>query len=199
MRGCDLTAGSRDLLPAACRGCTWWQSTSERAAGAHDRPTWERAVQSEAGCFGRALVDEGAVLGVIHVAPGHLVPRARDLPAGPISVDASLLTCAYFYDEEYLAGFQQLLLEVQAALKSRHVEALEAFALLRVPAADRFRAYVRERNLFNHETIEGGGFRLLRRCGGVGLYRLELETLVVVPRWSRLLERLEQPAAAQPV
>lgn len=160
------------------------------------RLRWEQAVEAEAGMFGRALIDGDAVLGWMQAAPAALVPRARHLPAGPASPDAWLLTCAYFYDEEYLGGFQQLLLEIEAALKHRRVPALEAFAARRVPAGAPFTGYLRRLNLFHPEVLEGGGFRPVRACGDVARYRLDLATVVAAPRHSRALEEVERSGAA---
>ena len=197
MRALDLTVAGRDVMAPVCRGCTWWQSPHPRDGAL--RPGWERAVEDEAGFFGRALVGGDDVIGWLQAAPERLVARAPALPAGPPSPDAWILLCAYFYDEEYLAGFQRLLLDLEAALKLRDVPALEAFALRRGDPADRFRGYLREANLFNPDVLEGGGFRTVARCGDVARYRVDLGTVIAVPRESRARERVKAPAAAQPV
>jgi hypothetical protein len=199
VRALDLNAGSRELLAPVCRDCTWWQEDVAAPAGEDLRLTWERAVEAEAGLFGRALLDGDAVIGWIQAAPAALVPRARRLPAGPPSGDAWLLTCAYFYDEEYVGGFQQLLLEIEASLKHRRVSALEAFALRRTRPGDRFCGYLRALNLFHPEVLEGGGFRPVRASGDVARYRLDLETVVAAPRYSRARESVEPGTAAQAV
>lgn len=197
MRALDLTVAARDLMAPACRRCAWWQSSGPGDATA--RPIWERAIEDEAGLFGRALVEGDDVIGWLQAAPERLVPRARALPAGPPSPDAWLLLCAFFYDEEYLAGFQRLLLDVEAALKLRCVPALEAFALHRTEPEDRFHGYLRSANLFNAEVLEGGGFRRVSRCGDVLRYRLDLATVIASPRHSRTREPVKAPTAAQPV
>jgi len=156
-------------------------------------------VELETGAFGKALLDEEAVLGWIQSAPSNLVPYAWRLPAGPPSTDAWVMTCAFMYDDEFLRGFLVLLQELQASLKQRRVTALEAFALRTTGETDRFRGYLRERNLFNHDVLEGSGFRSVRRAGDVHLYRLDLATLVAVPRWAKLGEQLEKYTAAQPI
>lgn len=196
MRALDLNAATRDLLAPVCRTCTWWQGELNGTADEDPRALWERTVESEAGMFGRALIDGEAVLGWMQVAPARLVPRARHLPAGPPSPDAWLLTCAYFYDEEYLGGFQHLLLEIEASLKHRRVAALEAFAVRRAPAGAPFTGYLRRLNLFHPEVLEGGGFRPVRSCGDVARYRLDLATVVAAPRRSRALEEVERSGAA---
>ena len=202
MRAIDLNGATRDVLAPVCRTCAWWQHgrpAEDQPAAPSPRLAWEYAVEAEAGFFGRALLDGDNVLGWMHTAPAHLVSSSHSLPAGPPAADAFLLMCAYFYDEQYLTGFQRLLQETQAALKHRRVAALEAFAATRSPVEERFRGYLRETNLFNPEVLEGNGFRPVRRVGDVSRYRLELATLVATSRRSRAWEELEPGAAAQPV
>lgn len=199
MRAIDLHDSTRDLMCPVCRSCTWWQTRPGEPGDNELRLTWEREVETENGFFGRALVEGDAVIGWMHVAPGGLLRRARHLPAGPPSRDAYLLACAYFYDEEYLNGFQQLLQEVEYALKHREVPALEAFAVDEVGPQDRFRGYLRELNLFNPQVLEGNGFHVVRRGPGVDRYRLDLSTLIATPRESRLWEKLKTHPAAQPI
>ena len=197
MRAIDVTTAVRDVLPPVCAGCTWWQPAhgSDRSG----RVAWERTVEMEAGMFGKAALDGDDVLGWLQAAPAGRVPRAWLLPGGPPGLDAWLITCAYFYDDEFLRGFQWLLQDLEAALKLREVAAVEAFALLHPGDDDRFRGYLRPCNLFHAGVLEGAGFRMVRRCGEVGLYRLDLATLIAAPRWSRARERLEKGAVAQPI
>ena len=199
MRAVDVTTVKRDLLAPQCLTCTWWQHDGHGAVAPTLRTDWEHAVESEAGFFGRALFDGDAVLGWMQVAPAALVPRAQRLPAGPPTGDAYLLTCCYFYDEEFLNGFQLLLQEIEASLKHRRVVALEAFAACSSPPEDRFRGYLRESNLFNREVLEGSGFRPVRQAGHVARYRLDLATLIAVPRRSKIRKELERRPAAQPI
>jgi len=198
VRALDLSSATRDLLAPVCRSCTWWQTGVPCGPG-DARLWWERAVEDEAGFFGKALLDGDAVIGWLQGAPAWLVPRARRLPAGPPSADAWLLTCAYLYDEEYLGGFQHLLLDIAAALKNRRVGALEAFARRRTRAEGALRGYLRDQNLFHPEVLEGAGFRAVCVSGEVARYRLDLATVVAVPRYSRVLESVEPGAAVQPV
>lgn len=195
----DVTVVKRDLLAPPCLTCTWWQQDGHSTISSRLRSDWEGEVESEAGFFGRALVAGDAVLGWMQVAPAAFVPRAQRLPAGPPSADAYLLTCSYFYDEEYLNGFQLLLQEIEASLKHRRIVALEAFAACSSPPEDRFRGYLREINLFNREVLEGNGFRPVCRAGEVARYRLDLATLIAVPRRSQIWEELERNPAAQPI
>lgn len=199
MRAIDLTAASRDLLAPTCAGCTWWLTRPGVSAGPGLRHEWEREAEAEAGFFGRALVHGDSVIGWMHVAPLRLLPRARYLPAGPPSPDAYLLTCAHFYDEDFLHGFRLLLQEIEAALKHRKVPALEAFALRRARSGDAFRGYLRELNLFNPDVLEGGGFKRVQEKGEVARFRLDLAALVEAPRLSVIWDRVTAPAGTQPV
>ncbi|NLE21634.1 MAG: hypothetical protein GX624_02455 [Actinobacteria bacterium] len=199
MRAVDLTGASRELLAPCCSGCVWWLTRPGISAGPSLRAEWEREAEGEAGFFGRALVDGDAVIGWMHVAAAHLTPRARCLPAGPPSPDAYLLTCAYFYDEEYLHGFRLLLQEIEAALKHRRVKALEAFGLRHTRPGDSFRGYFRGLNLFNPDVLEGGGFTRVQEKGEVARFRLDLGALVGAPRRSAAWEQVTAPAGTQPV
>jgi hypothetical protein len=199
MRAVDLTSATRDLLAPVCAGCIWWQSVPGVAPVADLRRAWEREADTEAGFFGRALIEGGAVVGWMHTAATRLVPRARCLPAGPPSADCYVLTCSYFYDEEYLRGFQFLLQEIEASLKHRRVAALEAFGLRHSRPADAFRGYIRELNLFHSEVLEGSGFRAVQTKGDVARFRLDLAAIVETPRHSVAWEAVEPGAAAQPV
>lgn len=199
MRALDLDATTRDLLAPVCATCVWWQTAPGARPERGLRRSWEREVEAEAGFFGRVLLEDDAVVGWMHVAPSRLVARSRCLPAGPASEDAYVLTCAHFYDEAYLRGFQFLLQEIEAALKHRQVEALEAFGLRRSRPDDQFRGYLRRLNLFHPEILEGGGFRRVQVKGDVARFRLDLAALVESPRLSVALEHVSVPAAAQPV
>jgi hypothetical protein len=199
VRAIDLTSASRDLLAPCCSTCTWWLTRPGTAVAAGLRDDWEREAEGEAGFFGKALLDGDAVIGWMHTASPRLTPRARVLPAGPPLPDAYVLTCAYFYDEEYLHGFRFLLQEIEAALKHRRIRALEAFALRHSRGDDAFRGYLRELNLFNPDVLEGGGFRRVQEKGEVARFRLDLGALVEAPRYSAAWEHVEAPAGAQPV
>lgn len=199
MRAIDLTTASRDLLAPCCAGCTWWLARPGASLSPTLRWEWEREAEGEAGFFGKALVDGDAVIGWMHAASLRLTPRARSLPAGPPLNDSYVLTCAYFYDEEFLHGFRFLLQELEAALKHRRVRALEAFGLRHSGDGDAFRGYLRELNLFNPDVLEGGGFRRVQEKGEVARFRLDLSALIEAPRRSVAWEHVEAPAGAQPV
>ena len=199
MRAIDLTAASSDLLAPCCATCVWWLARPGVDAASGLRGDWQREAEAEAGFFGRALVDGDAVIGWMHVAASRLTPRARVLPAGPPSPDAYVLTCSYFYDEEFAARVPLSAPEIEAALKHRKVAALEAFGLRRARVDDAFRGYFRELNLFNPDVLEGGGFQRVQEKGEVARFRLDLAALIEAPRRSVAWEQVKAPAGTQPV
>lgn len=152
-----------------------------------------------AGFFGRLLKDDdGEALGWMQVSPCRLLPRVADLPAGHPAPDTWLLTCAYFHDEEFLAGFQRLLHDLIAALWRRDVATIEAYGLRDGDSGDRFRGYLREVNLFNAGVLEGSGFHRVATAGAVGRYRLETKTLLSAPRYATAPETLATRPATLP-
>jgi hypothetical protein len=201
MRIIDLDATSRELMAPVCRACGWWQTTppapvlEQSDADESIRLDWESAVESQVGMFGRLLLESGSPVGWMQAAPGRLVPRTRGLPAGSTPPDAFLLTCAYFYDDEYLSGFQTLLHDLVSALKRRDVLALEAYALRDLRPGDRSRGYLSDVNLFNAGVMKGSGFHRVAGSGNVGRYRIDLATLVDAPRHSLAEQRVTLPAA----
>ena len=86
-----LTGATLEHAPAVCQTCVWWQSRSGRTA-AKDR--WIEKVEDDWGAWGALYRDDdGRLLGSIQYGAAHLFPRAAELPAGPPSDDAVLVTC----------------------------------------------------------------------------------------------------------
>ena len=80
-------------LRAVCHDCVWWQSRGNKTAS---KERWTERVEDEWGEWGTIyLDDDGRFLGLMQYGPSGLFPRAADLPAGPPSDDAVLVTCAY--------------------------------------------------------------------------------------------------------
>ena len=80
--------------------------------------------------------DDGRVLGSMQYGPSHLFPRAHDLPAGPPSGDAVIVTCSYLADGEAEWVEQSLMLAAIGEARDRGAHGLEALLLGRVdPAA----------------------------------------------------------------
>src|ERR1700688_2249033 len=83
--------------PKGCHECAWWQSRGHREV---DKDRWMERVELDFGAFGTVYYDgDGRVLGSMQYGPSGVFPRAQELPAGPPSDDAVLVTCAYLRDE----------------------------------------------------------------------------------------------------
>ncbi len=91
-----LTRGTVGSAPGVCRDCVWWQSRGHKTAS---KERWMARAEEEWGEWGSVYFDDdGRVLGSMQYGPSHLFPRAHDLPAGPPSGDAVLVTCSYLAD-----------------------------------------------------------------------------------------------------
>ncbi len=119
---------------------------------------------------------------MIQYGPAPLFPHAYELPAGPPSDDAMLVTCAYLVDASAPWVLQSLFLAAIGEARDRGAASIEAFAY-RYPegesAHERFRVH---RTVFPADFLADFGFRVVRTSGRVGLARLELGGLV---RWRR--------------
>jgi hypothetical protein len=118
--------------------------------------------------------DDGTVIGSMQYGPSELFPRARELPAGPPSDDAMLVTCAYLVDSSSPWVLQSLFLAAIGEARDRGARSLEAFSY-RYPegesAYERFRVH---KTVFPVDFLADFGFEVVRSAGRIGLSRLEL-------------------------
>ena len=109
-----LSAGALPSVAPVCRDCVWWQSRGNRTAS---KQRWIERAEEEWGEWGSIYLDDhGRLLGSLQYGPAHLFPRAADLPAGPASDDAALVTCVYL-----LRGADRLGREVAPPRRDRRV------------------------------------------------------------------------------
>jgi hypothetical protein len=129
--------------------------------------------------------DDGSVLGSMQYGPSHFFPRALDLPAGPPSDDAVLVTCSYLCEGGAEWVEQSLMLAAIGESRDRGAGGLEAFAY-RYPdgsaTQDRFQVH---RTVFPRDFLGDFGFETLRRRGRIELCRLELGGLQPVEEGTR--------------
>jgi hypothetical protein len=174
-----LTKLTLETAPSVCHTCVWWQSRGSRREVDKDR--WMERVELEFGPFGTVYSDgDGRVLGSMQYGPAPLFPRAYELPGGPPSDDAMLVTCAYVVDEATPWVLQSLFLAAIGEARDRGAAAIEAFAY-RYPegesAYERFRVH---KTVFPADFLGDFGFRVVRTSGRAGLARLDLGGLVQV-------------------
>jgi hypothetical protein len=173
-----LTGVTLETAPAVCQGCVWWQSRGNREP---EKRKWVERAETEWGAWGTIYRDDdGRVLGSLQYGPSRLYPRSADLPAGPASDDAVLVTCAYLVSDSMPWVEQSLFLAAIGEARDKGARALEAFAYRYrddTPLAERFLVH---RTVFPHDFLADFGFRTLRSAGRVELARLELGGLVTV-------------------
>lgn len=178
-----LTKLSLETAPSVCHDCVWWQTRGRREL---DKERWMERVELEFGAFGTIYYDsDGRVLGSMQYGPAPAFPRAYELPGGPPSDDAMLVTCAYLVAESAPWVLQSLFLAAIGEARDRGARGLEAFSY-RYPEGEssyeRFRVH---KTVFPQDFLADFGFEVMRSSGRAGLSRLELGGLVPVVEGKR--------------
>jgi hypothetical protein len=178
-----LTKLTLQTAPTVCHECVWWQSRGRRTI---DKDRWMEKVELEFGAFGTVYYDsDGRVLGSMQYGPPQGFPRAYELPAGPPSSDAILVTCAYLVAESSPWVLQSLFLAAIGEARDRGAKGLEAFSY-RYPEGEssyeRFRVH---KTVFPQDFLADFGFLPIRSSGRVSLSRLELGGLQPVAEGRR--------------
>src|SRR6185503_20699669 len=120
-----LTGATLESAPSVCHQCVWWQSRSRPV----EKRRWIEKAESEWGAWGTVYYDsDGRLLGTMQYGPSGLFPRAGELPAGPPSPEAVLVTCAYVVSSSTPWVMQSLFLAAIGDATDRGAKALEAFA-----------------------------------------------------------------------
>ena len=194
-----LTRGTIRTAPTVCHECVWWQSRDGRTA---TKERWMDRAEEEWGAWGTIYYDEhDRVLGSMQYGPVELFPRAAQLPAGPPSADAVLVTCAYLVQSSSPWVLQSLFLAAIGEARDGGAKALEAFAY-RYPegesAYERFRVH---KTIFPSDFLSDFGFLTVRAVGRVELARLELGGLQPVMEGTRakVLRAVKQAFFPEPV
>jgi hypothetical protein len=178
-----LTGATLETAPAVCQACVWWQTRGNREP---DKQRWIERAEEEWGAWGTIYRDDdGRVLGSMQYGPASLFPRAADLPAGPPSDDAVLVTCAYLVSDSQPWVEQSLFLAAIGEARDKGARALEAFAYRYregTPARERFLVH---RTVFPRDFLSDFGFRTIRSVGRIELARLDLGGLQPVEEGAR--------------
>jgi hypothetical protein len=112
-----LTRLTLEEMPRVCHECVWWQSKTGRRA---NKDRWTERVEDNFGPWGALYYDDdGRVIGSMQYGPAELFPRAFELPAGPPSEDAVLVTCAYLLDRTSPWVLQSLFLAAIGEARDR--------------------------------------------------------------------------------
>jgi hypothetical protein len=198
-RFAGLTPFTLATAPTVCHECVWWQS---RAGRETDKGRWMERVEDEFGAFGTVYYDgDGRVLGSMQYGPAPLFPRAYELPAGPPSDEAVLVTCAYLVDESSPWVLQSLFLAAIGEARDRNASHVEAFSYRyaeRESPYERFRVH---KTVFPADFLSDFGFRTVRVSGRIGLARLDLGGLqpALEGRREKVLRVLKEAFVPEPV
>jgi hypothetical protein len=178
-----LTGATIVTAPAVCHGCVWWQSRSGRTT---DKPRWIEKTEDDWGAWGSVYYDDdGRVLGSMQYGPSELFPRAYELPAGPPSDDAVLVTCAYLVDRSTPWVLQSLFLSAIGDAKEKGARALETFAYVYPEGESAYERFQVHKTIFPRRFLEDFGFETVRSLSRVELVRLELGGLQPVAEGKR--------------
>ncbi len=195
-RVAGLTGATLETAPSVCHECVWWQSRGRRV----DKRRWISKAEEEWGAWGTVYYDGGRLLGSMQYGPAGLFPRAAELPAGPPSPDAVLVTCAYVVDRATPWVMQSLFLAAIGDAKDRGAKALEAFAYRYPEGESTYERFLVHRTVFPADFLADFGFRTIRAQGRVELARLELGGLVPVEEGmpARVFRALKEALAPVP-
>jgi hypothetical protein len=197
-RVAGLTGLTLETAPTVCHECVWWQSRGRRL----DKRRWIAKAEEEWGAWGTVYYDaDGKLLGSMQFGPSGLFPRAAELPAGPPSADAVLVTCAYVVDALTPWVMQSLFLAAIGDARDRGAKALEAFAYRYPEGESMYERFQVHRTVFPADFLADFGFRTVRTQGRVELARLELGGLVPVHEGmpARVFRALKEALTPAPV
>jgi hypothetical protein len=193
-----LTGATLPSAPTVCHDCVWWQSKPGKRSS---KRRWIDKAEDDWGAWGTLYVDDdGRVLGSMQYGPSELFPRADELPAGPASDDAMLVTCAYLVEGSAQWVMQSLFLSAIADVKERGGRALEAFAYRYPEGESAQERFLVHRTVFPSDFLADFGFTTVRRLGRVELARLELGGLQPAAETSRarLVGRVKEALEPEP-
>jgi hypothetical protein len=178
-----LTGLTLRTAPTVCHDCVWWQSRGRRSI---DKPRWIEKAEQEWGAWGAVYYDDdGHVLGSMQYGPAELFARAAELPAGPPSDDAVLVTCAYLVDPTTPWVMQSLFLAAIGDAKDKGAKAVEAFAYRYPEGETTYERFLVHKTIFPRDFLSDFGFLTVRVSGRVELARLELGGLQPVAEGTR--------------
>jgi hypothetical protein len=194
-----LTGATLETAPTVCHNCVWWQSREGRST---DKRRWIEKIEDDWGAWGAVYYDDDRrLLGSMQYGPSRFFPRAQELPAGPPSGDAMLVTCAYLVEPTTPWVMQSLFLTAIGEARERDAAALETFAYRYPEGETAYERFEVHRTVFPRDFLADFGFRTLRAQGRVELCRLELGGLqpVLEGKRAEVMRKLREAFVPAPV
>jgi hypothetical protein len=178
-----LTGVTLQEAPSVCHECIWWQSRSGRDL---EKRRWIEKAETEWGPWGAVYRDDdGSVIASMQYGPAELFPHAWELPGGPPSDDAVLVTCAYLLDRASPWVMQSLFLAAIGDARDKKARALETFAYRYPEGESAYERFLVHRTVFPRDFLSDFGFQTVRAIGNVELVRLDLGGLEPVAEGTR--------------
>lgn len=202
------------LHPRAARS-VFWECDAETAARVEDsgdpffeKSAWLATTTHEYGCCGFSVaipsplapVNLEKVFGTVLYCSRENAPGAEQLPSGPVSGDAEILTSLFLDPGRAGEGMEAVLLDAAIMeLMGKDVSAVEAFGL-RVDAAEdpEFAGIVAradEIGLIRVPMLESAGFQVIRDHPTLPRLRLEIPPPVDLLARLGISENLEKVGA----
>ncbi|HEY1367409.1 MAG TPA: hypothetical protein VGF23_09860 [Gaiellaceae bacterium] len=194
-----LTGATLETAPTVCHDCIWWQARGSRTV---EKRKWIERAEDEWGAWGTVYYDDdGRVLGSMQYGPSELFPRAQELPAGPPTEDAVLVTCAYLTDPSRPWVMQSLFLAAIGDARDKGARGLEAFAYRYPEGETTYERFHVHKTIFPRDFLSDFGFITVRSAGRIELARLELGGLQPVAEGTRerVLRVVKEAFAPAPV
>jgi hypothetical protein len=194
-----LTGATLASAPTVCHSCIWWQTRGNRTL---EKRKWIERAEEEWGAWGTVYYDnDGRLLGSMQYGPSELFPRAQELPAGPPTDDAVLVTCAYLTDPSRPWVMQSLFLAAIGDARDKGARALEAFAYRYLEGETTYERFHVHKTIFPRDFLSDFGFLTVRSAGRIELARLELGGLQPVAEGTRerVLRVVKEAFAPAPV
>ena len=194
-----LTRLTLQETPSVCHECVWWQSKTGRRA---NKDRWIDRAEDDFGPWGALYCDDdGRVIGSMQYGPAQYFPRAFELPAGPPSDDAVLVTCTYLLDRTSPWVLQSLFLAAIGEAKDKGAKALETFAYRYPEGESQYERFQVHKTIFPRDFLSDFGFRTVRTAGPVELVRLEFGGLIPVAegRRAKVLRLVREAFSPAPV
>ncbi len=162
-----------------CHRCVWWQSKGSRGV---DKRRWIERAETDWGAWGAVYRDDdGTVIGSMQYGPATLFPRAWELPAGPPSEDALLVTCAYLLDRASPWVMQSLFLAAIGDARDKRAKALETFAYRYPEGESAHERFLVHRTVFPLVRLELGGLQPVAEGSRAKALRLVKEAFSPAP------------------
>lgn len=181
-------------------GCVFWQSRGTRTAAA--KAKWAERIEDDWGAWGTLYFgDHERLLGFVQYGPAGQFPRAWEVPAGPPSDDAVLITCAYLVDPNSPWVMQSLFLSAIGDARDKGAKAVETFGYRYPEGTSPYERFLVHRTIFPSDFLADFGFYPLRWDGEVALARLELGGLqpVTEGRRAQVLRKVKEAFVPAPV